>query len=416
MRNLRYYPTRSLLQSLKAARSVAIALSLMVVCTSCQHKAKTASSVMFGQAEEEIISADYDLEDIQAAGELIAVTLSGPETYFEYRGQGFGLQYMMSEAFARSVGARLRMEIVNDSAELFARLESGDADLIAMEVDSSYLKSFLEKDVFCLLKSRWVVRTNSPHLATAVNSWWKDDTRQQFLALENTRHTRSRHRRVQSRPPMLSRQNGIISSYDDLFIRHASRIGWDWRLLAAQCYQESGFDPRAVSWAGAQGLMQIMPSTASRLGLSRSDVFKPERNIEAAARYLGMIDNEFADIHSRHERINFILAAYNGGVGHVRDAMALALKYGADPHRWADVDPYILKLSQPRFYRDSAVKYGYLRGSETSGYVRQIQMRWTSYRGSAPAHHTSAASASSSGKPSKVRPRSEYIKDSLLIQ
>ena len=377
-------------------------------------------SVMFGQAEEEEFSADYDLEDVQAAGELIAVTLSGPETYYEYRGQGFGLQYMMAEAFARSIGTRLRMEIVNDSAELFTHLLNGEADLIAFEIDSTTLANpavnSLDSVTLCPLRSQWVVRSNSVELAEAVNAWWHDDTRQRFLDMETTRTTKSKQRRVQVRPAMLNRQKGVISSFDEFFVRHAARVGWDWRLLAAQCYQESGFDPRAVSWAGAQGLMQIMPSTASRLGLSRSDVFNPERNIEAAARYLVILNDAFSDIHSRQERINFVLAAYNGGVGHVRDAMALTSKDGRNPQRWSDVDVYILKLAQPQFYRDPVVKYGYLRGSETSGYVRQIQARWASYRGAAPAHHSSPADAPSSNKPSRVRPRTDYISDSLLIQ
>ena len=379
-------------------------------------------SVMFGQAEEEQVSADYDLEDIQAAGELIAVTLSGPETFYEYRGQGFGLQYMMAEAFARSVGARLRMEIVNDSAELFTHLLTGEADLVAFEIDSVRLATFMPHDnngdslSLQPVRSQWVVRSNSIDLAKAINTWWEDDMRSRFLAMEKVRTTKSKQQRVQVRPAMLNRQKGIISSYDELLIRQASRIGWDWRLLAAQCYQESGFDPRAVSWAGAQGLMQIMPSTAARLGLPRSDVFDPERNVEAAVRYLFLLDEAFSDIHSRQERINFVLAAYNGGSGHVRDAMALAKKNGHNPQRWAEVDPYILKLSQPEYYRDPVVQYGYLRGSETSGYVRQIQARWASYRGSAPAHHSALAPSSHDGQSSRVRPRSDFITDSLLIQ
>lgn len=397
-------------------------LSFIFLLSSCQPEKKAMPSVMFGQADEEMVSADYDLDDIQSAGELIAVTLSGPETYYEYRGQGFGLQYMMAEAFARSIGARLRMEIVNDSADLFAHLRSGEADLVAFEVDSLQLESFAppasEAEGIELqpLRSGWVVRSNSSELAAAINAWWKDDTRSSFLAMETTRTTRSLQRRVSARPAMLSRQKGIISSYDELLIRHAAHIGWDWRLLAAQCYQESGFDPRAVSWAGAQGLMQIMPSTAARLGLPRSEVFDPERNIEAAVRYLFLLDESFSDIRNRQERINFVLAAYNGGAGHVRDAMALTQKNGRNPHRWVDVDPYILKLSQPQYYRDPVVKYGYLRGSETSGYVRQIQARWASYRGAAPAHHASLAPSSSESKPSRVRPRSEFVNDSVFIE
>ena len=92
---------------------------------------------------------------------------------------------------------------------------------------------------------------------------------------------------------MLNRDGGIISHYDGYFQRYASTIRWDWRLMAAQCYQESTFDPEARSWAGACGLMQIMPSTADHLGLPRANIFNPEQNIAAAAKYLGELEHNF---------------------------------------------------------------------------------------------------------------------------
>lgn len=365
-------------------------------------------SVMFGQGEDVTASADYDLQDIQAAGEIIVATLSGPDTYYEYRGQGFGLQYQIAKAYAQSIGARLRMEIANDTAELIRRLADGEADMVAAVLPAA--------NGFATIHNEWTVRDDSPELLVSADSWWTDDTRSHYLAIEHQRTRPASKTKVNARPPMLSRQKGIISQWDSYFIRHASTIGWDWRLLAAQCYQESAFDSKAVSWAGAQGLMQLMPSTAARMGLSLAQVFEPERNIEGAVRYLRLLSETFSDIPNRQERLNFVLAAYNGGPGHVRDAMALASKHGKNPHRWADVDYYILHLSEPAFYRDPVVKRGYLRGSETSGYVRQILARWASYRGAAPAHHSSSAALPSSGKTSRVRSRSDYINDSLLIR
>ena len=391
---------------------ISFSVVLVYMLIACQPEKKEMPSVMFGQGEDVTAPDDYDLADVQAAGELIAVTLSGPDTYYEYRGQGFGLQYAIAEAYAQSIGTRLRMEIANDTAELVRRLASGEADMIALNIPAS--KDFIH------IRNEWVVRSTSPDLAASAATWWTDDTRSQYLAQEQQR-TQARNRSPQrssisARPPMLSRQKGIISKYDALFIRHSASVGWDWRLMAAQCYQESAFDPRAVSWAGAQGLMQIMPGTAAKIGLARADVFNPERNIEAAARYLHYLSVTFADIPNRTERINFVLAAYNGGVGHVRDAMALARKHGRNPQRWADVDPFILLLSQPEYYRDSVVKCGYLRGSETSGYVRQIQARWASYRGAAPAHHSSQAPSPTAGSSSRIRPRSEFITDSAFVE
>lgn len=371
---------------------------------------------MFGEPDEQLSPEDYDLADIQASGELIAVTLSGPDTYFEYRGQGFGLQFDMAEAFARSVGVKLRMEMAPDTAALLSRLLSGEADIIALEFDTlALLSDSLGGEsiaAFRPLRSRWLVRQESARLADAADRWWHDDTRQRFIEAERQRQQTTTRVRRRARPQMLSPRGGVISSYDELFRRHAATIGWDWRLLAAQCYQESAFDPQAVSWAGAQGLMQIMPATAAHLGLDRADVYTPERNIEAAARYLRELTDLFADIRDPRERINFVLAAYNGGHGHVRDAMTLTQKHGRNPHHWDDVDHFILALANPQYYRDPAVRFGYLRGSETSGYVRSIRARWNVYRGAAqPAPNSRPAQL-----PSRVKPRSSYIGDSIQLQ
>lgn len=179
---------------------------------------------------------------------------------------------------------------------------------------------------------------------------------------------------------MLNRSKGTISKYDYLFQKHAPTARWDWRLLAAQCYQESTFDPNARSWVGAGGLMQIMPGTATHLGLPHNMIYDPESNIAAATRYIRELNAKFIDIPA-YERINFILASYNGGHFHIRDAMALARKHGKNPNRWVDVQEFVLKLSSPAYYNDAVVKHGYMRGSETVNYVSKIQSRWAQYRG-----------------------------------
>jgi membrane-bound lytic murein transglycosylase F len=179
---------------------------------------------------------------------------------------------------------------------------------------------------------------------------------------------------------MLSASKGTISHYDHLFRKYAPVALVDWTLLAAQCYQESCFDPQAHSWAGACGLMQIMPSTADHLSLPRQQIYEPEPNVAAAARYMRELQTLFLDITNPAERIRFALAAYNGGANHVRDAMALAKKYGAIPQRWSDVRRYILLLQDPRYYNDPVVSSGYMRGSETAQYVDNIMQRHSQYR------------------------------------
>ncbi|MBQ7987000.1 MAG: transglycosylase SLT domain-containing protein, partial [Bacteroidaceae bacterium] len=162
----------------------------------------------------------------------------------------------------------------------------------------------------------------------------------------------------------------------------------------------------ALSWDGAQGLMQLMPATAAQMGVAATDVFDPAANIAAGCRYLKRIAALFSDITDPSERIAFTLAAYNGGYNHVRDAMALAEKYGASPRRWRDVSPYILRLSEPQYYRDAVVRYGYLRGTETEAYVRLILQRWHDYRGVArPPAGSQPTPASRKGQDGKFRSR-----------
>ena len=129
--------------------------------------------------------------------------------------------------------------------------------------------------------------------------------------------------------------------------------------------------------------MQIMPETADHIGVSRAQLYEPEANIAAAAKYIDQLSSRFRDVPAKMERISFVLASYNGGYHHIRDAMALTHKYGRNQHSWRDVSGYVLGLRDPRYYTDPIVKYGYMRGGETVDYVERIHARWAQYRGSA---------------------------------
>jgi len=321
-------------------------------------------------AQETAPDEDFDLDAIERSGELIALTVSGPDTYYDYRGMVLGVHAVLCQQLADSLGVRLRIEVCRDTTELSRRLSQGEGDLAAYP--------FAAPDS---LQPGWRVAADKPRLAGMLAHWYSP------LKMERARQREQQllatggmvRRKVAS--PMLNRTGGVISQYDALFRRYCQPIRWDWRLMAAQCYQESAFDAHAVSWAGAKGLMQIMPATADHLGLDRADMENPEQNIAAAARYLNELDDKFADIRDRRERQNFILAAYNGGAFHIRDAMALARRDGRNAFHWKEVEPYVLRLSQPAYYQDTLVKHGYMRGSETVEYVRQIRQRYRQYQG-----------------------------------
>ena len=163
----------------------------------------------------------------------------------------------------------------------------------------------------------------------------------------------------------------------------SQRHGVDPYLVCAIIRCESGWDADAYSEAGAEGLMQIMPATADHLGLSRDLLYDPEQNIAAATRYLAELERDLATVHDREERRALVLACYNGGPHHIRDAMRLAERDGRDPHSWPCVREYVLRLSQPRYYQDTLVHHGYMRGQETADYVDKIRQRYQQYRHSA---------------------------------
>jgi len=187
---------------------------------------------------------------------------------------------------------------------------------------------------------------------------------------------------IQEEPATLPQPEvcNTISPYDHLFKQYADSIKWDWQLLAAMAYKESKFDTSVVSWAGAKGLMQLMPRTARAMGVPEGMEQNAEESIKGAVRYLAELERSFRRIPDPDERKNFILASYNAGIGHILDAMALADKYGHDKYRWKDnVEKYILLKNDSVYYTDSLCRNGRFKGKETYVFVRDIRKQYKKY-------------------------------------
>lgn len=227
-------------------------------------------------------------------------------------------------------------------------------------------------------RASWAVRKDSPELAEAANKWHEENMtspaytasmKRYFEISKATPHT-----------PILSLREGKISHFDELFKKYASEIGWDWRLLASVAYTESNFDTTAVSWAGARGLMQLMPTTARAMGMPEGKEQNAEESLKAATKYIAATSRSFSSI-PQEERLNFVLASYNSGIGHVLDAMALAEKYGKNKYVWRDnVETFILLKSNEEYFTDPVCKNGYFRGIETYNFVRDIMGRYETYK------------------------------------
>ncbi len=226
----------------------------------------------------------------------------------------------------------------------------------------------------------WAVRRNAPGLLQALNAWIASQQSGDTFAELYRKYFEDRkgyRERVESRH--LTSETGRLSDYDDLMKRHAQELGWDWRLLASQAYQESRFDPRAKSWAGAQGLLQLMPKTARSFGVR--DPWDPDQNVAGAVRFLRDLERIWTPkIPDPAERLKFILAAYNTGTDHVEDAQRLAEKNGGNPAVWKDVSFWLLQKSKRQVYTDPVVKYGFSRGLEPVTYVDRVLDRFEHYK------------------------------------
>ncbi len=224
----------------------------------------------------------------------------------------------------------------------------------------------------------WALHKESDLLKAGINKWidgFMDTKTARFIYNKYFVNPRS----LQYAHKYYSIRSGRISSWDDLLRENTKDFDWDWRLIASLIYQESRFQPEAVSWMGAHGLMQLMPGTAQIYGVDSSS--SPEDNIRAGIDYLKSLDDRFVEIVADPgERIKFVLAAYNVGIAHVFDARRLAEKYGKDPNVWDDnVAWFLLNKSDPKYYNDSVVYYGYCRGEEPFNYVNDILYRYEHY-------------------------------------
>ncbi len=229
----------------------------------------------------------------------------------------------------------------------------------------------------------WAVRKEYTQLLDELNTWLED-----FLKTNRYRNIYARYfTRAKSTTFVESDyyaiNSGQISPFDDYIRQYSEIVEWDWRLLTSMIYQESRFKIDAVSWAGAFGIMQLMPATAKQFGVIPES--SPKDQIRAGIKFIKWLDDQYQDISDPMERKKFILAAYNVGPGHVEDARRLARKNGIDPDIWDDhVDHYILSKSDPEYYNDPVVKYGYCRGTETYQYVTEILERYEHYRNVVP--------------------------------
>jgi membrane-bound lytic murein transglycosylase F len=225
----------------------------------------------------------------------------------------------------------------------------------------------------------WALRSTSPNLLQAVNSWLAEK-KKVFIPRTYARYfLNSKNQYERTTNTYSSLGGNRISVYDEIIKKNAQTLGWDWRLLAALVYKESRFDTTALSYAGAQGLLQLMPVTVERFGVTNPN--DPVESLQGGVKYLQYLDKFWMErVPETNERIKFILASYNIGQGHVEDAWRLTLKYRKNTQSWQEVSNFLNLKSDPKYYRDAVVKSGYAKGHIAVNYVRDVLALFQSYK------------------------------------
>ena len=286
----------------------------------------------------------------------------------------------------RDAGLKLDIDAAPEDAEteaLIAAVGDGRIDLTVapshvLDIELGYRtdvrKAFIVRGPVPL---GWAVRAENTELLAALNAYLADEYRGLFFNVVYQKYfeNRARMRRLHKDRVDHAQAEGL-SPYDAIVLREAAVHGFDWPLLVAQMYQESRFDRKARSPAGAGGLMQLMPRTAREFGVR--DRYDPEQSIRAGVEYLAWLHSRLEPELAVKDRLWFALAAYNAGFGHVRDARRLARQLGLDPDRWFDNVEKAMRLLSKRTYYQNA-EFGYVRGYETVKYVREIRERYRSY-------------------------------------
>ena len=268
-----------------------------------------------------------------------------------------------------------------ETEELIARVGNGEYDLTVADSQILAIEQSWRADVqpaFALpgaIFHAWAVRPSNPELLAAIDAFFDEEYRGLFYNVTRNKYF-GNATSIRERLALRPKNTGAISPYDDLVKRYSPRFGFDWRLVVAQMFQESRFDPKARSFAGARGLLQVMPRTARELGYD--DLEDPEIGIRAGLDYLAWVRDRFEPSIPSAERTWMTLAAYNVGAGHVRDAQRIAVEHGLDPTRWfGHVEAALLLKQKPEIHRKT--RFGYARASEPVAYVRNIRDRYEAY-------------------------------------
>jgi len=286
-------------------------------------------------------------------------------------------QERILEKLRRTVAPTLQwVETAPSSADPIEDVDSGNAEYAISDAREFSFARHLYPNVlvgFALPDTRpvqWIVRKGAPALLESVDQFFGSLAQSGELSqLVQEASGDTRRFEYEESREFQTHVAERLPRYRAWFEEAAAQVGLDWRLLAAVGYQESKWDPRAVSDEGAEGLMMLTADTAQAMGIK--DRTDPQQSIFAGARYLAQVRQMIPDRIPEPDRTWLTIAAYNVGFGHLEDARIITQALGKDPDSWTEVREELPLLAQGRWY--TRARRGYARGWEPVQFVDRIQ-------------------------------------------
>ncbi len=346
------------------AASMPASLTLTMAHTAATIPYNHATAVIAGRDDEILIDA-HDLE-----GRIIHLAASSP--------------YLpMLERIRDQEGINFTILVANPgitSEALLFGIARGIYDLTVIgshEANAEFSRQLNLKSLLPLGESDplvWLVRQADSQLLTELNKFIETEYRKGFYNVIYSRYI--------EKPDLRNTDSSLFASidqlspYDDIVHKYADHFSFDWRLIVALMYQESRFNPRAVSSSGASGLMQVLPATAQTIDVG--DLNNPDNSIHAGVLYLDRLRSQFEEELPLSDRLWFALAAYNSGYNRVQRARSLAEKMKLDKNRWFNnVELAMLKMSRP--YKNNGETVRECQCGQTVAYVREIRTLYNNY-------------------------------------
>ena len=308
-----------------------------------------------------------------AGKDLICAIDLGNDMYGNH-GLETGLNYELMSRFAQDNHCNVKIIAAGRKDNYIDSLRQGKVDIIITHDKDSFTCGTF--DILRTLDSCsvWALNGDDQH-AIQFNRW--------ISHISGTEeYSRLKEKYSLSYNPHTRAERGVktktLSPYDHLIRKYAAELGWDWRMLASVLYQESRFSIGSTSHRGAQGLMQVMPSTAKYYEVN--NLLDPEQNIIAGTRHLKRLQNMFKKHGLEGEElVKFTLAAYNAGEGRIIDCRNLAASLNMDNTTWDEIVKVIPIMREDSILENEVVKLGKFKGHETIAYVDQVLSHYEAF-------------------------------------